>query len=340
MIKISVNEKTFPVIHFLKEREKYKMGAVFAVQVRTGYEIKAKEMLCHVLEKANEQLVKAVYALETQTELIDDASDKRISSKPSTEDIKAHLRRKEIRASISNKRRQLEAMQRYKSKEFEEMKEQYRKEINRLEKELKEEKNAKKKFKSVLNGYILIELKTNSIKLPDYLWHLIKSVPLVQNILSRDPIPEEEIDAFANKLEEILEPEVEFVVENDITEEKDEEIRKEIVNEFSRIIERRKKKKEYVYETSRVEVIEKYEEMKKGAIHKVKELLRLKKERNNLIHKINLNEHKKQLKVKMPIRVFNALFSGSEIKFVKGRMQAKDFLERLRDFSGERGVLT
>ena len=309
------------------------MNAVFAVQVRTGYEIKAKEMLCHVLKEKNDQLVKSVYALETQTEVINESSGEYNTTTPTDKEIKEYLEKKEKRALITNKRRQLEAIKNYSMEMYEELKRDYLDEINELEKEIKNT-GSKKKIKSVLSGYILVELKLNAERLPDHLWHLIKSVPLVQSILSRVPIPEHEVDAFAKRLDEILEPEVEFSLENDITEERIEEIRNELIIEF-----RKKRRKKKHSETLRIRVIEKYDEMKKGVIYKVREFLHLKKNKNSLINKIKIRENKNQLKVNMPLHVFKALYPNFEIRFIRGRVQAKDFLDRLLNLSDEKGVL-
>ena len=46
--------------------------AFFVVQVRTGAEIEAKEMLKTVLLRSGDSMVKAIYAMETFTEIIRD----------------------------------------------------------------------------------------------------------------------------------------------------------------------------------------------------------------------------------------------------------------------------
>src|SRR5699024_8300197 len=110
--------------------------------------------------------------------------------------------------SINNRRQQLEVIESQTNEASEILKEAYRKEISKLQREVHEIREDSKVLKSVLSGYILIELHTNSVYLPNELWHMIKSVPVVTNILSTTPIPEEEIEFFFDKLETLTDPEV------------------------------------------------------------------------------------------------------------------------------------
>ena len=193
------------------------MGSVFAVQVKTGSEIMAKEMLELVFQKANDTLVKSIYALETHTRVIETGMDSFDQSDDFVQNqISEHLEKKELRTRITNKRRQLEVIERYNTEEYNELKKEYKSKINALEKEFKQLSNSKTKIKSVISGYILVELVQNSTYLPNHLWSLIKSVPLVNRILSVNPIPEDELEYFATCLEESLEPQVEVALNKEL----------------------------------------------------------------------------------------------------------------------------
>src|SRR5699024_3175197 len=185
------------------------MGAFFAVQVRTGQEIKAKEMLKYVLEQKGVSIVKEIFANETHTKFVkNDTLEVSECRNVTEEDIQNHLRKERINNSINNRRQQLEVIESQTNEASEILKEAYRKEISKLQREVHEIREDSKVLKSVLSGYILIELHTNSVYLPNELWHMIKSVPVVTNILSTTPIPEEEIEFFFDKLETSTDPEV------------------------------------------------------------------------------------------------------------------------------------
>lgn len=298
------------------------MGSVFAVQVETGFEIKAKEMLSHVFKKDKDSLVKSIYALETHTELLKENQNRSINSELTEDDIQNHIKRKEIRAQITNKRRQLETISRYNTKKYKQIKAEYRKEINELEKKFKNIGCGKKKIKSVLSGYLLIELKVNSLKLPAYLWHMIKDVPLVRQILSLNPIPEHELEIFAKTLEEALEPKVEFALQSDPNEE-------EILATQSKLV----KKLNHEKHTREQEttIINKIDSAKEKILEKVKSFLRSKKKENaSSLNKIKLFTAKNQQIVNLPLSVFYILYPNKEVQFISGRVNSKDFLYRLK----------
>lgn len=309
------------------------MGAVFAIQVRTGQELKAKTMLCHVLEKASDRLVKSVLALETQTHILEKSNNHTVTTKPTEEEIETHLIKQEKRALITNRRRQLEAIKNYSVKMYEELKRDFLDEINELENEIKTLNTKKTKIKSVLSGYILIELRLNSERLPNYLWHLIKSVPLVQNIFEM-PIPEYEMEAFAQRLDEVLEPEVEFSLADDIGEKEIEAIKIALINEF-----REKRRKKQLRRDDDVAIIEKFDRMRKSIMEKVYNFLNAKKKENNLFSRISINKTRNRQTVILPYKIFEKLFPNNETEFINGQVQAKDFLCRLERLSDTKGVM-
>src|SRR5690625_6305598 len=132
------------------------MGSMFAIQVKTGSETKAKEMLKYVLESASYDLVKGIYANETHTKIISENDHENSLLLDDfdivEEDIQSHLQKESLRNAITNKRHQLEALERYSGSDYEKLKNYYKQEINQLEKELKEIRNNSKEVASVLRS--------------------------------------------------------------------------------------------------------------------------------------------------------------------------------------------
>src|SRR5699024_4036364 len=113
----------------------------------------------------------------------------------------------------------------------EEYKVEAKKEINQLEKEVREIKKSSKSLKSVIRGYILIELTMDSIYLPDYLWSFIKELKM--GIPSKYSIPEYELEQFFNTLSDYLEPEVILSFEKEKTYEEVEAEQKELLTQLN-----------------------------------------------------------------------------------------------------------
>src|SRR5699024_5879007 len=148
------------------------MGAVFAISVRGGREIIAKERLKQKFLERNEPLIKGIYALETHTEFIGNINQD-TEFGVNENDIATHLLKEQYRSAINSKQSQLEVIQRYDTKEFESIKKQYREEISLLQKKLAEARSKSKNLHSVFQGYILVELHLDSKYMPNDIYHLI-----------------------------------------------------------------------------------------------------------------------------------------------------------------------
>lgn len=306
------------------------MGAVFAVQVRTGFETKAKEMLKHVFLNAGETLVKGIYALETHTEIINkDTEEIETEARINEEDIATHLAKERYRSAITNRRMQLQAIERYNSPEYEETKKAYKAEINQLEKQVAKLRNTSKKIHSVLKGYLLIELKWDSEYLPNHLWHLIKSVPLVQNILSTTPIPQEEMEQFISNMEDILEPEVVVTFEKEKEVEEVKEITSELLYEAN---------KESTTKEEQEQIFEQIDNLNLSVVEKAKQIIK-DQPVNTLIKKIKAFVKRKREMVSMPLTLLEKIYTNKELKFIGNLVNGKDFLYRLENLANQKVVL-
>lgn len=303
------------------ERE---MGSVFAVQVTTGLEIKAKEMLELVIQKANETLIKGIYALETHTNIISKKTQGSEVEKGITQkELSDHLERQELRARITNKRRQLDSIERYNTDKYIQLKQEYRTRINELEARFNEIGKSSKKIHSVMSGYILIELTQNSTYLPNQLWHLINSVPIVNKILSVNPIPEEELEWFATCLEEALEPQVEVMLNTEL--EYEEEVEQE--SDILRQINNKETKK-----CEEVHLLDKLNEVKLSVVEKVRKLVEERK-CNPFLDRVKCFVRRNTEIIIMPLHYLEKLYTEEELQFIGERISAKDFLKRLKRMS-------
>lgn len=304
------------------------MGAVFAIQVRTGQEIKAKEMLKHVFVNAGESLVKGIYALETHTEFINNnRDDVNLEFEITEQDIATHLSKERYRTAISNKRAQLKAIERYESKEYIEIKRQYRNEIYELERKLLNLRVKSKHLHSVLKGYLLIELHWNSTYMPNHLWHLIKSVPLVQNILSEFPIPKEEFNQFISNLDSALEPEVIISIDKENDVERTEEIVKDLLTEANAKSTKEKRKEE---------IFKQIDDLYYCAAEKIRSIIS--NTSNNLLKKIKIYISRGYETISMPISLLNKVYKPVEIKELSKGLDKKDLVSKIQSLSSPREV--
>jgi len=295
------------------------MGAFFAVQVRTGQEIKAKEMLKYVLEQKGVSIVKAIFANETHTKFVkNDTLEVSECRNVTEEDIQNHLRKERINNSINNRRQQLEVIESQTNEASEILKEAYRKEISKLQREVHEIREDSKVLKSVLSGYILIELHTNSVYLPNELWHMIKSVPVVTNILSTTPIPEEEIEFFFDKLETLTDPEVVMDFDKAEAEEVIDKKRTELLIELNNV-ETDKKEKE------RIE--NELDELNLNIVEKVNDFLETKGEKLKLPRIVAFVKRNKKF-ISMPNTLFNKLYNEDERNSIWKFLKERDFINR------------
>lgn len=302
------------------------MGAVFAVQVRTGFETKAKDMLKYVFTNHRVDLVRGIFANETHTEFISDktnnVSDEFIVTE---EDIANHLQKERILSAINNRRQQLDIVNRYNDEEYESIKIAYRKEIRELEKQVQSIRGKSKAIHSVLSGYILIELELNSTYLPNELWHMIKSVPYVQSILSTDPIPEDEINRFFDRIGEITEPEVNITFEKEKTYDEIKKEQEELLIEIN-------KENSNVNETEKLE--EELDNLHLNIVDKVVSYIN-NKPVNDYLSKIKAFIKRNRKTVTMPKSIFCELYGEDERTRISRFLSSKDFIDRFNKLIGK-----
>lgn len=298
------------------------MGSMFAIQVKTGSETKAKEMLKYVLESANYDLVKGIYANETHTKVISENDHENSFLLDDfdivEEDIQSHLQKESLRNAITNKRHQLEALERYSGSDYEKLKNYYKQEINQLEKELKEIRNNSKEVASVLCGYILVELKWNSLYLPDELYHLINQVPLVQSVLGFDPIPQEEVEFFFSN---IIEENIEIVFEEELTYEEIKEKQERLLIMLN--------DKEDTNDEKKETIKEELDNLHINVVEKIKNFLENNETQpNSLLSKVKAFVKRGRKRVSMPLKLFKSLLSEDEVKRGEVKLSERDFIDR------------
>ncbi|PID03803.1 hypothetical protein CSV67_03955 [Sporosarcina sp. P2] len=208
--------------------------AYFVVQVRSGAEIEVKEMLNTVLNRVGDSMVKAIYAMETFTEIIREDNTAVDLSELNSDDISEHLYVKRIQAALNNLRIACDKLKEYNDANSLVLLETYKDSIRELSKDLREVRKNTKKISSVISGYILVELNVDFYYFPDNLWHLVKSVPNVTGIPSKYNVPQEEVDAFFQQVD--ITPEVEMQFEELLSSDEVVEIRNEILHEANKVV--------------------------------------------------------------------------------------------------------
>lgn len=297
------------------------MGTFYAVQVMTGQETKTKDMLKRVLTTNGITSVKGIYANETHTQFVNNKSDSVTNGFEITEeDIFIYLKKDRMRSAITNRRLQLEVIENYYSPEIELLKKEYRKEISELEKKVRELSVEAKTIHSVLRGYILIEMTAESTILPAEIWHLIKNTPCVISILSRDPIPESEINHFFDNLSENLEPEVVLGFEKVKTYE-------EIEEEQIALLELLNKKDSKLSKSEVVSIENKLDNIHESVIDKVTSFLN-NKPVDSILSKVKAFISRKQKMVSLPMALFNKIYAEAERSRIAKYIHEKDFIDR------------
>jgi hypothetical protein len=296
------------------------MGAVYAVQVRTGSEIKAKEMLKRVLSNANDQFVEKIFALETKTLLGNNLVD--TSDVVTEEDIRNHLVKEELNSYVTNKRTQLEAIERYNDESYEQVKEDYKQSINSVQKELVKYRK-KPKVSSVLNGYILIELKETLEMIPNSLIGLITSVPYISRVLNQ-AIPEYEVNSFFESVENQTMAQAEINFGQEVDYETYDQMEKEALQEVNLKDTTEEKKKK---------LFDQLDDYRENILDKVKKVLKKKKEKQPMLQTVNAFIKRKRVIIHIPIALLKQLYVNDELQFLKGRIKSKDFLHRLERFA-------
>ncbi len=293
--------------------------AFFAVQVRTGQELKAKEMIKYLLKSTNLEeanLVKSIYALETYTEYVNSQDKSKLNlSKITEKDILTKLQLDFMNEGVSNLTKQYEAVEKYTDDNYVKFKQSIKEKIKKLKNNIDEIRNKSKKLKALFPGYILIELKTNSDYLPDSIWHLIHKCPVVVCIPNKYNIPAEEIYKFFEKAETVPEIEVQF----------------EEVLEYKEVI-RKQKDLVHVANTTKdiqkeKEYLQRVEELDRDVVSEVN---KLKESSNAMVDRIKAFIKNKKECVIMPVSLFYELYKEFKGKEILPQITSIEFISRLQ----------
>lgn len=308
------------------------MGSFFVVQVHTGYEIEAKEMLKVVLNKTNNTNVKAIYAMETFTEVVKNNDDFLNLSNfdLDEESISEHLHVRRIQAGLTNLRNACEGLKSHNGEDSLTLLQSYQENIRSLSKQLREVRKNSKKISSLLNGYILIELTNDVYTLPNDLWHLIKSVPKIVGFPSKNNVPQEEIEYFFQKVD--ITPQVELEFDEILAYEEIEMIQSELLDEAN----------ESSVSESGIKLIDEMDELNQSLESEINEIIE-----DSNIHKDNKSVspigrtlvsikayvQRKREKVKMSMPLFRLLYPDHpKINNMENALSRTNFLKRLKSF--------
>ncbi|HZG72026.1 MAG TPA: hypothetical protein VEY51_10880 [Chondromyces sp.] len=153
----------------------------FVVRVHTGEELAARESLTRSLREEEREMVETVHALVSFGE-IDGSLDER--------EIRGYLRVKRLRERLNSLRFAYLNL----DPEFEaELRKQYKVDMKRLQKEIKSDSARDKKMTSILQGYVIIQLRMKFARIPAAMYHRIKSARYVIGLPSRHPVPLPEV---------------------------------------------------------------------------------------------------------------------------------------------------
>lgn len=263
----------------------------FPIQVVTGKEILTKEMLCKTLNMKQENVVKAIYAMESFDAITDDNNSDAIE----TEDVVNHLHIQRLQFGLSNLRFAYENLKQSNNEESCNLLHDYKKNIRNLTNQLNQIRNHTKKIQSVFPGYILIELKEDFHYLPDHLYHLIKSVPgVISSSLnnSRLKILDDEVDVFFQTLE--LTKEVEVQLDEVLSYEEKRQKENEILHQMSQPV-GKEKKQELVKELDNLN------------LNVEQEVSKMRKVSDTFIERIRTFIKNKHQTITMPLIVFHRL---------------------------------
>lgn len=161
----------------------------FIIQVQTNYESIVQKTLAHILEQKKVNIVKSIYALDTQAQL------NRKDNNP--DNIKQFLDYQRLREQLRNMRYAYANI----DKSQVNLKNEYRQNIQFLTRKVKEYPNFSK-GKTIVKGYILIELNGDFQKIPSSIYYDIKSIPKVIAIPSTFNVPLDEVKEFFTNLQE------------------------------------------------------------------------------------------------------------------------------------------
>lgn len=298
------------------------MSSFFVVQVQTGFEIEAKEFIQVTLDRLKNNSVKTIYAMETFTQISDDALD---FSELNPEKISEHLYAKKIQASLTSLRNSYDDLKESNTEGTHDLLESYRESIRELTKQLREIRLNTKKVSSLLKGYILIELKDDVFTIPAELWHIIKSVPKVIGFPSKNNVPQEEIDFFFENID--LTPRVEVELDEILTFEEKIEAEAELIQKANKEeVTGTSIEKEILNELDKLQVIDTEEIVEENIEH-------LSADEKKLFRNFKVEKTKNKEKVSMSAKLFTTLFpkwkSRNESRY---RFKQRDFLMRLKEF--------
>lgn len=295
--------------------------AYFVIQVRTGAEIEAKEMLKSVLLRSSDSMVKAIYAMETFTEIIRMDNTSVDLSALNNEDISDHLYVKRIQAGLNNLRTACDNLKVYKDANSLALLGSYKDSIRELSKQLREARKESKKISSVISGYILVELNVNFHYFPDNLWHLVKSIPNVIGIPSKYNIPQEEVDAFFHQVDASLEVELQFeelLSDEDIVEE-----RNQLLYEANNV----------VGSPEEIELIERIDTLDTQFVDSVDDIKNTVDSSNpikRILERLKVVVRRKRQTIVMPNAFYMNLYKEIELQSIFPVPSTDDFLRRLK----------
>lgn len=183
----------------------------FVVQVKTGFELNVKEILTFMLENRAELEVKAIYAMETYTQVNSEEADLLNFSNLADEDVSEYLRVKRLQAGLTNLRNAYDSLRKHTgSVDAATILESYRTSIKELTKELRDARKNMLNISSVMSGYILIETLGNEVTISNALWQFVKQMPNITGFPSKVCVPYEEIEHFFNQLD--ITPDIEIAL--------------------------------------------------------------------------------------------------------------------------------
>lgn len=285
----------------------------FPIHVVTGKEILTKEMLRKTLNMKQVKGVKGIYAMESYDATTDSNNPDAIE----TEDIVNHLHVQRLQFGLSNLRFAYENLKERNDEKSCDLLHDYKKNIRSLTKQLNQIRNHTRKIQCVFPGYILIELDEDFHYLPDYLYHLIKSVPgVISSSLnnSRMKILDDEVDGFFKTIE--LTKEVEVQLDEALSYKEEKQKENNLLYQLNQNVSNEKEQ----------ELIEDLDNLDVNVEQEVRDM---KEKSDTIIQRIKTFIKNKRKTVTMPTTLFVNIYQD-----VKGILPAKklssDFINRLQ----------
>ncbi|MEB6549296.1 hypothetical protein MXL46_09335 [Heyndrickxia sporothermodurans] len=311
------------------------MGSFFVLQVHTGFEIEAKEMLQSVLARTNNKTVKCIYAMEKVESVYPTNEGLGELCELDRDEISEHLHAKRLQAGLSNLRHACDAMKRYEDADTLALLDSYRENIRALTKQLKELRKGSKRIGSVLNGYILIETHEYISRFPSDLLHIVYSVPKIIGLPSKSNVPQEEVESFFTQID--ITSEIELELDEFSDNEEVEQVKQELIEQANEVIGTPKEKW----------LLNRLDDYRKPIEREIDEILseydqrQKKKQTSNPIHlkiqSIIVNDRQRKKRIRMPLSLFEIVYPDTPIPLkqdVQDAFVMEDrhlFLQRLKD---------